>query len=104
MAPPAIFSSSDHCRNPSIILIEAAEITVAAALRERLAVLDDRLVDPLGEVARDDAGAPCEHPDCPHGQLAIARKPIGEAIDRKWLHGPVRREDEPTPIEHVVLL
>src|SRR6266508_2293405 len=38
------------------ILIEAAEITMPAALRERFAMLDDRLFDLLGKIPRNDAG------------------------------------------------
>jgi hypothetical protein len=38
------------------ILIEAAEIAVSAALRERLAMLNDRLLDLLGEIAGGHAG------------------------------------------------
>jgi hypothetical protein len=37
------------------VLIEPAKVAVAAALRERLAVLDDCLLDLLGQVASDDA-------------------------------------------------
>ena len=36
------------------------------------------------------AGMPCENPKCPHGQRALKRKPIDEAIDREWYPDDVR--------------
>lgn len=38
------------------ILIEPTEIAVSVAFRERVAMLDDRLLDVLGQIPRDDPG------------------------------------------------